>query len=83
MRRALFLGLMTAALCACHSSADSSAPAARMIPAATAIATSATPPPMAVALAPQINEADFLQFDKTLVLRRLRRPQARHARRGD
>jgi Zn-dependent M28 family amino/carboxypeptidase len=66
MRRALILGLMTAALCACHSGADSSAPAARMIPAATAIATSATPPPMAVALTPQINETDFLQFDKTL-----------------
>ncbi len=37
-----------------------------MIPAPAAIATSATPPPMAVALAPQINDADFLQFDKTL-----------------
>jgi Zn-dependent M28 family amino/carboxypeptidase len=65
MCRVLFLGLMAAALCACHSG-DSSAPAAREIPAPTAIATSATPPPMAVALAPQINEADFLQFDKTL-----------------
>ncbi len=37
-----------------------------MIPAPQAIATSMTPPPMAVALTPQINEADFLQFDKTL-----------------
>jgi Zn-dependent M28 family amino/carboxypeptidase len=66
MRRVLFLGLLVSALCACHSGAESSAPAARMIPARTAIATSATPPPMAVALAPQINETDFLQFDKTL-----------------
>ncbi|MBW4052603.1 MAG: M28 family peptidase [Proteobacteria bacterium] len=37
-----------------------------MIPAPQAIATSMTPPPMAVALTPQINEADFLQFDRTL-----------------
>lgn len=37
-----------------------------MIPAPQAIATSMTPPPMAVALAPQINEADFLRFDRTL-----------------
>lgn len=67
MRRVLFLGLTAAALCACHSNTGSSGrAAARMIPAATAIATSATPPPMAVALAPQINQADFLQFDRTL-----------------
>ena len=66
MRRLLLLGLMASALCACHSGHSSAPTAARMIPAPTAIATSATPPPMAVALAPQINEADFLQFDKTL-----------------
>jgi Zn-dependent M28 family amino/carboxypeptidase len=67
MRRLLFPGLIAAALCACHSGHRSSAPAdARMIPARTAIATSATPPPMAVALAPQINGADFLRFDRTL-----------------
>jgi Zn-dependent M28 family amino/carboxypeptidase len=65
-RRALFLSLIALALCACHSGEDSSAPAARIISAPDAIATSATPPPMAVALAPQINDADFLQFDKTL-----------------
>lgn len=65
-RRALFLSLIALALCACHSGEDSSAPAARVISAPDAIATSATPPPMAVALAPQINDADFLQFDKTL-----------------
>jgi Zn-dependent M28 family amino/carboxypeptidase len=66
-RRALFLSLIALALCACHSGEDSSAPAAaRVISAPAAIATSATPPPMAVALAPQINDADFLQFDKTL-----------------
>lgn len=67
MRRALFLSLIALALCACQSGDDSSAPAAaRVISAPAAIATSATPPPMAVALAPQINDADFLQFDKTL-----------------
>src|SRR6185437_14767142 len=67
MRRALFLSLIALALCACQSGDDSSAPAAaRVISATAAIATSATPPPMAVALAPQINDADFLQFDKTL-----------------
>ncbi|MGH8298318.1 MAG: M28 family metallopeptidase [Steroidobacteraceae bacterium] len=65
-RKPLCLGLIALALCACHSGDDSSAPAARMIPARTAIATSATPPPMAVALAPQINDTDFLQSDKTL-----------------
>jgi Zn-dependent M28 family amino/carboxypeptidase len=54
------------ALCGCNSGDDSSAPTARVIRAPAAIATSATPPPMAVALAPQINDADFLQFDKTL-----------------
>jgi Zn-dependent M28 family amino/carboxypeptidase len=59
--------MAASALCACHSGEDSSGPAAaRMIPAPAAIATSATPPPMAVALAPQINESDFLQFDRTL-----------------
>ena len=63
----LFLGLIALGLCACQSGDDSSAPAAaRVIPAPAAIATSATPPPMAVALAPQINDTDFLQFDKTL-----------------
>jgi Zn-dependent M28 family amino/carboxypeptidase len=63
----LLLALLALALCACQSGDDSSAPAAaRMISAPAAIATSATPPPMAVALAPQINDADFLQFDKTL-----------------
>jgi Zn-dependent M28 family amino/carboxypeptidase len=66
-RKSLFLGLTALALCACHSRDESSAPAsARMIPARTAIATSAMPPPMAVALAPQINDADFLQSDKIL-----------------
>ncbi|HTX06245.1 MAG TPA: M28 family metallopeptidase [Steroidobacteraceae bacterium] len=61
------LGLIAIALCACHSGDDSSSPAAaRVISAPDAIATSATPPPMAVALTPQINESDFLQFDKTL-----------------
>jgi len=66
-RRALFLSLIALALCACHSGEDSSAPAAaRVISAPDAIATSATPPPMAVAIAPQINDGDFLQFDKTL-----------------
>jgi Zn-dependent M28 family amino/carboxypeptidase len=66
-RRALLLSLVALALCACHSGDDSSAPAAaRVISAPAAIATSATPPPMAVALAPQINDVDFLQFDKTL-----------------
>jgi Zn-dependent M28 family amino/carboxypeptidase len=66
MRRALCLSLIALALCACQSH-DSSAPAAaRVIRAPAAIATSKTPPPMAVALAPQINDADFLQFDKTL-----------------
>jgi Zn-dependent M28 family amino/carboxypeptidase len=65
--RALFTSLIALALCACQSGDDSSAPAAaRVLPAPEAIATSATPPPMAVALAPQINDADFLQFDKTL-----------------
>lgn len=64
--KALFLGLVLA-LCACHAGDDSSAPAdAREIRAPAAIATSATPPPMAVALAPQINDADFLQFDRSL-----------------
>jgi Zn-dependent M28 family amino/carboxypeptidase len=67
MRRAMFLSLIALALCACHSADDSSAPAAaRVISAPAAIATSATPPPMAVALAPQINDSDFLQFDRTL-----------------
>ena len=62
-----FLSLIALALCACQSGDDSSAPAAaRVISAPAAIATSATPPPMAVALAPQINDADFLQFDRTL-----------------
>jgi Zn-dependent M28 family amino/carboxypeptidase len=65
-RKPLCLGLVAIALCACHSNDDSSAPAARVISAPAAIATSATPPPMAVALAPQINDGDFLQFDKTL-----------------
>ena len=66
-RQSLFLGLVALALGACHSGDDASAPAAaRVISAPAAIATSATPPPMAVALAPQINDADFLQFDKTL-----------------
>jgi Zn-dependent M28 family amino/carboxypeptidase len=63
----LLLGLLALTLCACQSGEDSSTPAAaRVISAPAAIATSATPPPMAVALAPQINDADFLQFDKTL-----------------
>ncbi len=63
----LFLIPIALALCACQSGDDSSAPAAaRVISAPAAIATSATPPPMAVALAPQINDANFLQFDKTL-----------------
>jgi len=66
MRRALFLSLIALALCACQSADDSAPPAARVISGPAAIATSATPPPMAVALAPQINDADFLQFDKTL-----------------
>ncbi|MDE2262031.1 MAG: M28 family peptidase [Gammaproteobacteria bacterium] len=67
MRRALLSSLIALALCACQSGDDSSAPAAaRVISAPAAIATSATPPPMAVALAPQINDADFLQFDRTL-----------------
>ena len=67
MRRALFLSLIALALCGCHSSDESSAPAAaRVISAPAAIATSATPPPMAVALAPQINDADFLRFDRAL-----------------
>jgi Zn-dependent M28 family amino/carboxypeptidase len=61
------LSLLALALGACQSGDDSSAPAAaRLLRAPAAIATSATPPPMAVALAPQINDADFLQFDKTL-----------------
>ncbi|HEY6515614.1 MAG TPA: M28 family metallopeptidase [Steroidobacteraceae bacterium] len=65
--RALLISLIALALCACTSGDDSSAPpAARVLRAPEAIATSATPPPMAVALAPQINDADFLQFDKTL-----------------
>src|SRR6185437_12346415 len=67
MRCALCLSLIALALCACQSRDESSAPAAaRVIRAPAAIATSKTPPPMAVALAPQINDADFLQFDKTL-----------------
>ncbi|MGH8169443.1 MAG: M28 family metallopeptidase [Steroidobacteraceae bacterium] len=67
MRRALLLSLIALALCACQSGDDSSTPAAaRVISAPAAIATSATPPPMAVALAPQINDADFLRFDKML-----------------
>jgi Zn-dependent M28 family amino/carboxypeptidase len=67
MRRALLVTLIVLALCACQSGDESSAPAAaRVISAPAAIATSATPPPMAVALAPQINDADFLQFDKVL-----------------
>ena len=66
-RKVLLLSLMACALCACQSGDDSSAPAAaRVIRGPAAIATSATPPPMAVALAPQISDADFLQFDKTL-----------------
>ncbi|HEX8754993.1 MAG TPA: hypothetical protein VF745_01535, partial [Steroidobacteraceae bacterium] len=67
MCKPLLLSVMALALCACQSGSDSSTPAAaRVISAPAAIATSATPPPMAVALAPQINDADFLQFDKTL-----------------
>ncbi len=62
----LLLGLTAWALCACHSGDDSGPAAARVIRAPAAIAASATPPPMAVALAPQINDADFLRFDKTL-----------------
>ncbi|HEV2270039.1 MAG TPA: M28 family metallopeptidase [Steroidobacteraceae bacterium] len=67
LSRVLLLSLIASGLCACQSGDDSSAPAAaRVIPAPAAIATSATPPPMAVALAPQINDSDFLQFDRTL-----------------
>jgi Zn-dependent M28 family amino/carboxypeptidase len=66
MRRALLLSLIALALCACQSHDESAPAAARVIRAPAAIATSKTPPPMAVALAPQINDADFLQFDKTL-----------------
>jgi len=66
MRRALCLSLTALALCACQSHDESVPAAARVIRAPAAIATSKTPPPMAVALAPQINDADFLQFDKTL-----------------
>jgi Zn-dependent M28 family amino/carboxypeptidase len=65
MCRAVLVSLIALALAACQSR-HSPAPGAAAPAAAHVVATSATPPPMAVALAPQINEADFLRFDKTL-----------------
>ena len=61
MRRAAPLTLLVLALCACQRQTTGSGATA-----ALTTATSATPPPMAVTLASQINEENFLRFDKAL-----------------
>jgi Zn-dependent M28 family amino/carboxypeptidase len=78
MRSAVLVSLISLALAACQSR-NSSAPATPAVrPAAThVLAASATPPPMAVALAPQINGGDFLRYARVLSLDGGRRPSSR------
>ena len=61
MRRLLAAVLLPLALTACHGRAPPAAQAGLI-----ATATSSTPPPMAITLAPQINEPSFLRTVRTL-----------------
>ncbi len=61
MRRAAVLVPLVLALSACHSH-----PSGSRATAVLTTATTATPPPMAVTLAAQINDAAFLRFDRAL-----------------
>ncbi len=61
LRRTTLATLLSLALAGCRGHTSSPGPTA-----ALTTATSATPPPMAVTLAPQINDEDFLRFDKAL-----------------
>ena len=61
MRRLLAAVLLPLALAACHGRAPPAAQASLI-----ATATSSTPPPMAITLAPQINEPSFLRTVRTL-----------------
>lgn len=61
MRRAALLTPLVLGLAACQGHGSGSAPTA-----ALTVATSATPPPMAVTLASRINDEDFLRFDQEL-----------------
>ncbi len=78
MRSAVLVSLISLALAACQSR-DSSAPAIPAVrpPATHVLAASATPPPMAVALAPQINGGDFLRYARVLSSDAGRRPSIR------
>lgn len=60
-RRLCAVVLLCLAFAGCHGRAHRSAPVGLL-----ATATSSTPPPMAITLAPQINQADFLRYDGTL-----------------
>ncbi len=74
MRRLLAVLLLVLALAGCHSRTERSPPVGLL-----ATAASSTPPPMAITLAPQINQADFLRYDRTLASRALggRKPATR------
>ncbi len=61
LRRLLPALLLALPLAGCHSRGTHPATAGLL-----ATATSSTPPPMAITLAPQINEADFLRDERTL-----------------
>jgi Zn-dependent M28 family amino/carboxypeptidase len=74
MRRLLAVSLLVLALAGCHGRTERSQPVGLL-----ATAASSTPPPMAITLAPQINQADFLRYDKTLASSALggRKPDTR------
>ncbi len=60
-RRLLVVPLLALALAGCHDRGRQSAPVGLL-----ATAASSTPPPMAITLAPQINAADFLRYERAL-----------------
>ncbi len=60
-RRLLLIPLLALVLTGCHDRGRHSAPVGLL-----ATAASSTPPPMAITLAPQINAADFLRYERAL-----------------